>query len=82
MGYILVALGGILIIWTIYFINVRRANNNTNQSTASKIEKPHIKTEDELYADAHNMWVCRHCETLNASYKTHCEACGMAHWIS
>lgn len=34
------------------------------------------KTSDALYAEAHNMWVCKHCETLNNSGARNCIACG------
>lgn len=31
---------------------------------------------DALYAEAHGLWVCRHCETMNDNYAPNCVACG------
>lgn len=34
------------------------------------------KSVDELYAEAHNMWICGCCETLNSYSSAWCVACG------
>ena len=44
-----------------------------SESTAKKNPQ---KSSDALYAEAHNLWVCKHCETLNKSASHNCIACG------
>lgn len=34
------------------------------------------KSSDAIYAETHNMWVCKHCETLNSFVAQNCIACG------
>lgn len=31
---------------------------------------------DSLYAKTHDLWICRHCETLNSNASQYCIACG------
>lgn len=49
---------------------------DNNQFGINK-SKVHQKSLDMLYAEAHSMWSCPHCETLNNNTVQFCNACGM-----
>ncbi len=41
--------------------------------------RPAQRTLDAEYAERHNLWICPHCETMNAAASSRCAACGMIH---
>lgn len=52
------------------------AGSQAKRSQRSKSGGPQQPSLDESYARTHNLWVCPHCETLNESAVSTCQACG------
>lgn len=52
-------------------------NNIPKPEPLRPVNKKHTqKSSDAIYAETHNMWVCKHCETLNSFVAQKCIACG------
>ena len=57
-------------------VSIPGASVSKPQPSKPSSKKNPQKSSDAIYAETHNMWVCKHCETLNGSATQNCIACG------